>query len=151
MPEQRLWASWRLAHMQAERAGEDCIFCPAGEAGDEDARPVLHRGVSCFATLKRVRAHLDPDELLELMAITQRALRTVRDEYRPDGFNLGVNEGEIAAAGFADHVHLDVVPRCEADNNVMAVAADARVLSQSLPDINAALRRRFDTATGGAP
>jgi len=168
MSEQRLWAPWRLAYMQGERAGEGCIFCLAGDAGDDAARFVLHRGERCFAMLNAFPYNcghlmvapvrhvgsvedLDPDELLELMTITQRALRAVRDEYRPDGFNLGVNEGEIAGAGFADHVHLHVVPRWEADNNFMAVTAETRVLPQSLQDTYAALRGRFDTATGGAP
>jgi ATP adenylyltransferase len=168
MPEQRLWAPWRLAYMQGERANEGCIFCLAGEAGDDAARFVLHRRERCFAMLNAFPYNsghlmvapvrhvgsvedLDPGELLELMSIAQRALRALRDEYRPDGFNLGVNEGEIAGAGFADHVHLHVVPRWAADNNFMAVTADTRVLPQSLEDTHAALRQRFDPAPGGAP
>lgn len=86
---------------------------------------------------------LDDDELLELMALTRRALRAVREIYAPDGFNLGVNEGEIAGAGFAGHVHLHVVPRWAADSNFMAVTADTRVLPQSLEDSYAQLRQRF--------
>jgi ATP adenylyltransferase len=86
---------------------------------------------------------LDDDELLELMTLTRRALRAVRDTYAPDGFNLGVNEGEIAGAGFAGHVHLHVVPRWAADSNFMAVTADTRVLPQSLEDSYAQLRQRF--------
>jgi ATP adenylyltransferase len=86
---------------------------------------------------------LDEDELLELMTLTRRALRAVRDAYAPDGFNLGVNEGKVAGAGFADHVHLHVVPRWAADSNFMAVTADTRVLPQSLEDSLAEIRERF--------
>jgi len=94
----------------------------ADEDGDDAARSVLHRGERCLAMLNAVPCNsghlmvapvrhvgsvedLDADKLSELMTITQRALR---HEYRPDGFNLGVNEGEIAGAGFADHVHVHV-------------------------------------------
>jgi ATP adenylyltransferase len=168
MPEQRLWAPWRLAYVQGERANEGCIFCLAGEAGDDAVRFVLHRGERCLAMLNAFPYNsghlmvapvrhvpsvedLDAEELLELMSITQRTLRALRDEYRPDGFNLGVNKGEMAGAGFAGHGHLHVVPRWAADNNFMAVTAGTRVLPQSLEDTYAALRGRFDTATGGAP
>jgi ATP adenylyltransferase len=75
----------------------------------------------------------------------------LRAESRPDGFNLGVNGGEIADAGVDDHVHLHVVPRWAADNNFMAVTADTRVVPESLQDIYGALHGRFDAATGGAP
>jgi ATP adenylyltransferase len=87
--------------------------------------------------------NLDGDELLQLMTLTQRSLSALRETYGPDGFNLGVNEGEIAGAGFADHVHMHVVPRWAADNNFMAVTGDTRVLPQSLDDSYAALRERF--------
>ena len=67
----------------------------------------------------------------------------MRETYPPDGFNLGVNEGEIAGAGFAGHVHLHLVPRWAADSNLMAVTADARVLPRSLEDSYSQLRERF--------
>jgi ATP adenylyltransferase len=157
---QRLWAPWRLSYVQGERNREGCIFCRAAKPGDDAAHHVLHRGERCFAMLNAYpynsghlmvapRRHvpsledLDADELLELMTLTQRSLGALREAYGPDGFNLGVNEGEIAGAGFADHVHLHVVPRWAADNNFMAVTGDTRVLPQSLDDSYAALRKRY--------
>src|ERR671923_1258787 len=94
MPEQRLWAPWRLAYMRAERPEEGCIFCLAAAAGDDAARLVLER---CFAMLNAFSYRsghpmvapvrhvgsvedLDAGELLELMTIAQRGLR---DESRP--------------------------------------------------------------------
>jgi ATP adenylyltransferase len=149
-----------MRYVQGERGDEGCIFCAAAEPGDDEERLVLLRGERCFAMLNAFpynsghlmvspRRHagsleaLDDGELLELMQLAQRTQRAVRDEYRPDGFNLGFNEGEIAGAGFAGHLHLHVVPRWAADNNFMAVTADTRVLPQSLPDTYAALRARL--------
>jgi ATP adenylyltransferase len=160
MAEQRLWAPWRMKYVQAERKDEGCIFCLAAEPGEDEPRHVLHRGERCFMMLNAfpyncghlmVSPHrhlasiedLDAGELLELMTLAQRALRALRDAYRPHGFNLGVNEGEVAGAGFAGHVHLHVVPRWAADSNFMAVTGDTRVLPQSLQDTYATLRSRL--------
>jgi ATP adenylyltransferase len=160
MPEQRLWAPWRMRYVQGERDDEGCIFCLAARAGEDEERQVLRRGGRCLVMLNAfpynsghlmIAPHrhvpsielLDGDELLELMTLAQRALAALRDAYQPHGFNLGINEGEIAGAGFADHVHLHVVPRWAADSNFMAVTGDTRVLPQSLEDTYATLRPRL--------
>ena len=149
-----------MRYVQGDRKDEGCIFCLAAASGNDEARRVLHRGERCLVILNAfpynsghlmVSPHrhvasvedLDEREMLELMTLTRRALRAVRETYGPDGFNLGVNEGEIAGAGFAGHVHLHVVPRWAADNNFMPVTADTRVLPQSLQDSYSQLRARF--------
>jgi ATP adenylyltransferase len=157
---ERLWAPWRMRYVQGERKDEGCIFCLAAESGDDKARLVVHRGDRCLVMLNAypyngghlmVSPHrhvasvedLERDELFELMTLTQSALRALRKTYKPDGFNLGVNEGEIAGAGFAGHVHMHVVPRWAADSNFMAVTADTRVLPESLEDSYARLQEAF--------
>ena len=160
MAEQRLWAPWRMQYVQGERGEPGCIFCLATEPGDDEARYVLQRGEGCFAMLNAFPynsghlmvspdrhvaslADLGDDESLALMRLLQRSLGAIRAAYRPDGLNIGVNEGKVAGAGFAGHMHQHVVPRCEADSNFMAVTADTRVLPQSLEDTHVALRRAF--------
>jgi ATP adenylyltransferase len=160
MAEQRLWAPWRLRYVRGERKDEGCIFCLAAAADHAEERHVLARGEQTLVMLNAFPYNsghlmvapfrhvpsieeLDDDEVFEFMALARRALRAVRETYHPDGFNLGINEGEIAGAGFADHVHLHVVPRWAADNNFMAVTGDTRVLPQSLEDSYAELRARF--------
>jgi ATP adenylyltransferase len=145
-----------MRYVQGERKDEGCIFCLAAESGDDEARLVVQRGERCLVMLNAypynsghlmVSPHrhvasvedLERDELLELMTLTQTALRAVRKTYTPDGFNLGVNEGEVAGAGFAGHVHMHVVPRWAADSNFMAVTAGTRVLPESLEDSYARL------------
>ena len=116
MAEQRLWAPWRLRYVRGERKDEGCIFCLAAAADHAEERHVLARGgrtlvmlnafpynsghlmVAPFRHVPSIE-ELDDDEALELMALARRALRAVREAYHPDGFNLGINEGEIAGAG----------------------------------------------------
>ena len=63
---------------------------------------------------------LDPRPPAELMALTQRSLGAIERVYGPEGFNLGVNLGEVAGAGFAGHVHMHVVPALEGRHELHA-------------------------------
>jgi ATP adenylyltransferase len=73
----------------------------------------------------------DADELLRM---TRRAERVLRAVYRPDGLNLGLNLGQAAGAGVAEHLHLHAVPRWAGDNNFMSVLAETRVLPEMLSE-----------------
>jgi ATP adenylyltransferase len=55
MPEQRLWAPWRMQYVQGERDDEGCIFCLAARAGEDEERHVLRRGERCLVMLTRFR------------------------------------------------------------------------------------------------
>lgn len=68
----------------------------------------------------------------ELMTLAQRMETALRETYRPDGINLGMNLGEAAGAGVQEHLHLHVLPRWFGDNNFMTATAETRVLPESL-------------------
>ena len=80
------------------------------------------------------------------MRLTQRSLGAVERVYGPEGFNLGVNLGDVAGAGFAGHVHQHVVPRWKGDTNFMPVVGDTLVLPEVLPDSWRKLRDAFEAA-----
>jgi ATP adenylyltransferase len=153
MPANRLWAPWRLEYIKAPKSGE-CIFC--ADRPDH----VVHRGRRVFSLLNAFpynNGHLmiapydhvasierlDGPQLAELMTEAQAALTALRTAYSPDGFNLGINEGKVAGAGFEDHVHLHVVPRWSGDTNFMPVVSDTRVLPQALDDSCRALKEAW--------
>ena len=162
---ERLWAPWRLEYIQGPKP-EECIFCARPAAGDDEDSLLLRRGERCFAMLNAYPynnghlmvapyAHvssiedLDAEAAAELMALAREALGALREAYEPDGFNLGVNQGKIAGAGFEEHVHLHVVPRWGGDTNFMPVIASTRVLPQSLVDSYHALKGPFEARAGG--
>jgi ATP adenylyltransferase len=166
---QRLWAPWRLEYIKAARdqargrvseGPDECIFCSKPKLGDDAKSLIPQRGERCFVMLNAfpyTNGHLmiapyehtaelealDEQTSLELMTLTQRSLRALTQAYDPDGFNLGMNLGTIAGAGFADHVHMHVVPRWAGDTNFMPVVADTRVLPQSLDESYVAIRDAF--------
>lgn len=68
----------------------------------------------------------------EMMATAQDMEETLRSVYRPDGINVGINIGQAAGAGVADHLHLHMLPRWAGDTNFVTAIAETRVLPESL-------------------
>jgi len=77
---------------------------------------------------------LDPAETIEVAEFTQTAMRVIRAVSSPHGFNLGMNQGAVAGAGIAAHLHQHVVPRWGGDTNFMPVVGRTKVLPQVLLD-----------------
>jgi ATP adenylyltransferase len=78
-----------------------------------------------------------------MMDFAQRMETSLRSVYRPDGINLGMNLGEAAGAGVANHIHLHVLPRWIGDTNFMTTTAETRVLPEALDVTWARLREAF--------
>lgn len=62
---------------------------------------------------------LDADEQTDLLALLNKVVADLDEEFAPDGYNIGLNEG-AAAGQTVPHVHLHVIPRRAGD------AADPR-------------------------
>lgn len=160
--EKPLWAPWRMEFIRAAKP-DRCIFCdfPA-EVGEEADRRnlIVHRTPHAFAILNRYpynsghlmvvpRVHqsdleaLAPEVLRDLTEELARAVAAVKQAYRPEGLNVGMNLGPVAGAGIADHLHWHVVPRWKGDTNFMPVIADLRVVPEALDESWARLRAGF--------
>ncbi len=140
-----------------------CVFCNMIAAVDyaveqgaapeqaEAAAYILERGKTCFLVLNTYPynsghlmvvpyvheaslAALPLETAAELMRLSRRAERVLRQVYTPDGLNLGLNLGKAAGAGVAQHLHLHAVPRWEGDTNFMSVLAETRILPEQLSE-----------------
>lgn len=151
-PLQRLWTPHRLAYIQGDDTPADepqeCPFCRLVKLDDTDAL-ILARGHSVYAVLNLYPynpghlmvvpyrhvadyTELTTAETAEVAEFTQRAMMVVRNVSAPHGFNIGMNQGPVAGAGIAAHLHQHVVPRWGGDNNFMPVVGHTKVLPQLL-------------------
>ncbi len=144
---ERLYTPWRLGYVTNQAEAPGCALCRARDGQDGADRLVVHAGETCFVVMnlypytgghvmvtpKRHVASLSeatPAELAELMALARRLEEVLREVYRPDGINLGMNLGRAAGAGIADHIHLHVVPRWSGDTSFMTTVSDTRVIPE---------------------
>ena len=151
-----------------------CVFCnmlAAVEYGVAHGMPqdeadaavyILERGRTCFLVLNAFPynsghlmvlpyqheaslAALPAETAAELMTLARRAERLLRKVYQPGGLNLGLNLGEAAGAGVAEHLHLHAVPRWSGDNNFMSVLGETRILPEMLAESYRRLREALTT------
>ena len=85
-------------------------------------------------------SELTDDEMLDLMKLMRRCQAALTKVMKPDGFNIGVNQGKVAGAGIAEHLHIHVVPRRNGDTNFMPVLGQTTVVPQALQELAALLR-----------
>ncbi|MBM4281910.1 MAG: HIT domain-containing protein [Deltaproteobacteria bacterium] len=86
---------------------------------------------------------LDEDTFHATQALLRETVRVVREEYRPDGVNVGMNVGAAAGAGIAAHCHWHVLPRWTGDVNFLPALANVKVLNEALADTWERLARRL--------
>ncbi|MGQ0669364.1 MAG: HIT family protein [Actinomycetota bacterium] len=158
---EHLWTPWRMEYIQAAKGEpEGCVFCELPEKDDDAQVRILKRGGRGFVILNSYPYNpghlmvaplrhtgdlesLDADEQLELAGLLQDAVRALREEMEPHGFNVGMNLGRIAGAGIPDHLHWHVVPRWSGDTNFMPIVGQTRVLPELLDETYRRLRPRF--------
>lgn len=160
--EHPLWAPWRMQFIEAPKE-PGCIFCrlPAEERDRENL--IVARSAHSFAILNRYpytsghvmvvpRQHtnelsaLPPEAWNDLTELLRRCDRALRGAYKPQGMNVGMNLGQAAGAGIAEHLHWHLVPRWAGDNNFMPVVADLRVVIEHLDATWLRLTEALETA-----
>jgi len=155
---QRLWTPHRMAYIQAgadANRGSGCPFCANPGKSDEDGL-IVHRGEHAFVALNLFpynSGHLlicpyrhvglydeaTTEETAEIAHLTKVAMRVLRQTSRCDGFNIGMNQGEVAGAGIEEHLHQHIVPRWTSDANFFPVIARTKALPQLLGDVRRTL------------
>ena len=153
----RIWAPWRMDYVAGEKK-EACIFCQ-GLSGkkdltlyqDDTTMVVLNRypytnGHLLVAPIRHegILENLTRKEMGFLMETVSRSVAILRNAMNPQGFNVGLNLGEVAGAGIEEHLHIHVVPRWHGDANFISVLGETRVLSESLDRTHRKLKPQFD-------
>ena len=164
----RLWTPHRMVYIQgegkpADASSDACPFCRAPEGSDEEGL-IVARGTVAYVVMnlfpyngghllvcpyRHVSDYTDltAAETAEVAALTQRAMAVLRAVSGPHGFNLGMNQGEVAGAGIAAHLHQHVVPRWSGDMNFLPVIGRTKALPELLADSRARLAAQWSQAT----
>ncbi|MCL1837706.1 MAG: HIT domain-containing protein [Propionibacteriaceae bacterium] len=157
---QRLWTPHRMAYIDGESkpvtaAAGDCPFCQAPTKPDQQGL-IVKRGIHVYAVMNLFPyspghllicpyrhvgdlTQLTSRETAELTRLTQAAMKALRVVSNPSGFNLGMNQGAVAGAGIAAHLHQHVVPRWAGDSNFLPIIAQTKALPELLEDTRSKL------------
>ena len=152
----KLWAPWRVKYItllqdKSLRGGskKTCIFCRMRKEKKDKENYILVRTQYSFSVLNIYpynNGHLlivplrhvndlvkltreEREDLMDLLS----SMKNLTDKIlKPGGYNIGINLGKIAGAGFPGHLHIHLVPRWRGDVNFMPVVGNTKVISQSL-------------------
>ncbi len=164
---QRLWTPHRMAYIDgdgkpSDASAHECPFCRGPQRADEESL-IVRRGETAFVVMNLYPyspghvlvcpyrhfsdyTQATDAEVAEIAALTQSAMRVLRAVSHPDGFNLGMNQGAVAGAGIAAHLHQHVVPRWAGDANFLPIIGQTKAVPQLLGDARAQLADAWDTA-----
>ncbi len=166
-----LWAPWRMAYLRELQRRAEALKQSDLEAGPflseyfndpqhDQENHVVYRDDHGLVLLNRypyASGHLlaalgDPRPTLLDYEPAQRAAfwrlveigtDLIERALRPQGINMGINQGRAAGAGVPGHLHAHLVPRWHADTNFLSVVGQIRVIPESL---EAMARRYRETA-----
>lgn len=155
----RLFAPWRMTYINNDDQG--CIFCLFPKENKDRERYILSRSTYAFIMLNAYPYNsghlmvapyrhisnyeeLNVDELLDIHTSVQKILKIMKKVINPQGFNVGLNLGKTAGAGFEGHLHVHIVPRWNGDTNFMPVLSDVRVVPQALEETYRIFKAEWD-------
>ena len=144
-----LWTPWR--GVLRRKRDEGCVFCLLPKETDDKKNLILYRGQRNFVILNKFPytcGHLmvvpfrhtaeisgvEKADWVEMMELMQHSEAALREGYRPEGINLGMNMGAAAGAGIKEHLHLHVVPRWTGDSNFLPLMSGSKPLPQTLQE-----------------
>ena len=146
----KLWAPWLVKYVtKILSKTKKCVFCDILSKRNDRKNFIFLRTKHSFAVLniypynnghvlvmpyKHVNdlSKLTQNELMDLMNLVNRTKKLLDKAMKAKGYNIGINLGRAAGAGFPGHVHIHIVPRWSGDVNFMPVLTNTKVISESL-------------------
>lgn len=165
---ERLWNGWRAQYVQRDSKAHTTtgsVFAEILRSNiPDDESHIIHRGKACFVILNafpyspghllvlpyREVADLEmltSQEHTELWETVTTGVRVLKDEYRPQGVNVGINLGHAAGGSIASHLHVHVVPRWGGDSNFMVAIANTKILPEALDVTSRRMKQAWERVT----
>ncbi|MEO0224932.1 MAG: HIT domain-containing protein [candidate division WOR-3 bacterium] len=146
-----LWAPWRFKYVANVNDKSECPFCEKPKKEPSLENLVLYKSKFSFIILNLFPyntghlmvapykhtseiSSLTDEEWLDITKLLNLSVEIIKEVYKPQGFNIGMNIGRIAGAGIEEHVHIHIVPRWAGDTNFMPIISQTKVIPESLED-----------------
>jgi len=140
-----MWAPWRIEYILADKDSR-CIFCDAIET---EGDLTLFSGAETLVMMNKfpyINGHLlvapvrhvatldqlTKAEMGALLATVEQSVGILKTVMKPDGYNVGLNLGQVAGAGLEEHLHFHIVPRWSGDTNALTVFGEVRVIPEHI-------------------
>jgi diadenosine tetraphosphate (Ap4A) HIT family hydrolase len=158
---QHLYAPWRSEYVTGHKI-DGCVFCHIfSHPQDDEELGVLYRDEDLFIVMNKYPyspghfmiipafhtdklEELDTKVWLKMNTFAQKGVKLLKDVLNASGVNIGMNLGQIAAAGIAQHIHLHLVPRWQSDTNFITTIGGARVYSADFQKLYHKLKTNFN-------
>jgi diadenosine tetraphosphate (Ap4A) HIT family hydrolase len=140
---ERIYAPWRHSYIEDEKP-KGCVFCHISKNLDDEKLQVIFHDELCYVVMNKypyspghimVIPHFHTDCIEELsddvwqrMSLrVKQGVKMLKEVMPCEGVNIGMNLGEIAGAGIAQHVHYHLLPRWRGDTNFITTLGETRV------------------------
>lgn len=161
----KMYSPWRTSYMDSFKGDQPANKSSDGKSifadippEEDEKRFVVYRGKTSFIIMNLYPynaghvmvipykqtpnlADLNDETMLEIMQLISLSIEALTRVLKPQGFNIGVNMGQVAGGSVDSHIHFHVVPRWDGDTNFFPVISDTKVISN---DMNRAYKELRD-------
>ena len=155
-----LWAPWKMEYIKNKNASQKIFSSKPNETEDKE-NLILYRGESCYIIMNYYPynnghlmivpyeesdsvENLTDETLTEIMRLTKKTMKILRENLQCHGFNFGANIGKGSGASIEGHLHFHIVPRWTSDTSFMPVVGSTKVVAQGLHDTYDQLKPFFE-------
>ena len=155
-----LWAPWKMEYIKNKDASQKIFSRKPNETEDKE-NLILYRGESCYIIMNYYPynnghlmivpyeesdsvENLADETLTEIMRLTKKTMKILRENLQCHGFNFGANIGKGSGASIEGHLHFHIVPRWTSDTSFMPVVGSTKVVAQGLHDTYDQLKPFFE-------
>tara|TARA_B100000749_G_scaffold244479_1_gene206357 strand:+ start:779 stop:1273 length:495 start_codon:yes stop_codon:yes gene_type:complete len=155
-----LWAPWKMEYIKNKDASQKIFSSKPNETEDKE-NLILYRGQSCYIIMNYYPynnghlmivpyeesdsvENLADETLTEIMRLTKKTMKILRENLQCHGFNFGANIGKGSGASIEGHLHFHIVPRWTSDTSFMPVVGSTKVVAQGLHDTYDQLKPFFE-------
>ncbi|MCJ8326536.1 MAG: HIT domain-containing protein [Campylobacterales bacterium] len=146
-----IYAPWRYNYI-SEKKIKGCVFCHISTNKEDSKMQVLFSDSLCYIVMNKfpyspghimVIPHFHTDKVenlsdeiwMQMSLRVKQGIKLLKEQMNAQGVNIGMNLGDAAGAGIAQHVHYHLLPRWNGDTNFITTIANTRAYPADFTEI----------------